>query len=412
MKSTFKKISPLSWVFCVVYGLFVFSIPVFSYRNKLYLVTWVLAILLIGIVVVDVLFVKKKFFVDVVILSLISFCVLAVISSALNRLKGFGFTPLLLCSLSIFIYQYLKQNKDLRTELLLTVSLIALIAFLFVFIAVYHEKIFHLDFSTRLGRELGDENDIAIANAMGLTLSLYFLLFRKGVFAKIASAILTILFGVCGLASGSKTFILLVAVVFVFLIAYKNGKKRLWLTLVMLGVFLVAAILIFSIPRFSMIKERFLSFISTLTGISFGNVSGYDLSTMFRMNMFRNGMQMFLRKPLFGFGIDGFSVYGGMNEGWSHNHFSESLCDYGLLGTIAFHLPMIASGILLKKKSSHSRLRPALMMVFFITCMSSIALFSAKLFSLFSPITYVAVEYHRFEFSLRLKKGHVNNENC
>ena len=122
---------------------------------------------------------------------------------------------------------------------------------------------------------------------------------------------------------------------------------------------------------------------------------------------------MFLRKPLFGFGIDGFSVYGGMNEGWSHNHFSESLCDFGILGTIAFHTPMIASLFLLKKKRSMTRLKPLLMMLFFIICMSSVALFSAKLFSLFSPVMYATVEYRHRDFSLiRKTKERSSNGDC
>lgn len=413
MKSTFKQTSLLSRLFCVVFGLLIFSIPVFSYQSRLYLITWALTVLLVGIVFVDIIFIKKKFFVDIVILSLLCFCLFAVISSALNRFKGFGFTPLFLCVLATFVYHFLKQNKDLRIEHIFIVSLIGLSAFLLVFIVVYREKLLHFDFSSRLGGDFGDENDIAIANALGFTLSFYFLLFDKKVFVKILSAILAVLFGLCGLASGSKIFILLAAVIFMFLIAYKNGRKRLWLTILMLCVFLLIIILIFSMPQFSTIKERCLSFIATLTGISFGNVDGNDLSTIFRMNMFRNGLQMFLRKPLFGFGIDGFSVYGGMNEGWSHNHFSESLCDFGILGTIAFHIPMIASLFLLKKKSSATRLKPLLIMLFFIVCMSSVALFSAKLFSLFSPVMYATVEYRHRDFSLiRNTKERSNNGNC
>lgn len=413
MKSIFKEITPLNLAFYIVFGLLVFSIPVFSYQSKLYLITWVLTVALVAIIAIDIVFIKKRFFVDIVILSLALFCVLAVISSALNRFKGFVFTPLLLCALSIFVYQYVKQNKNLKIKHIFLVSLVALTLFMFVLMIVYRKKIFSFDFSTRLGGELGDENDIAIANALGFALSSYFLLFDKKILLRIISTLLIVLFGICGLTSGSKIFILLVVVAFTFLVAYKNGKKRIWLTFIMLGAFIVAIIMILTIPQFSIIKERFLSFISTLTGISVKNSSANDLSTIYRVNMISNGFQMFLRKPLFGFGIEGFSVYGGMNEGWSHNHFSESLCNFGFLGTIAFHTPIVVSSFSLKKKEKTLRLEPILLLVFFVVCMFSIALFSAKLFSLFSPVMYAVSDYRSLNFSLRKKSKEVlEDENC
>ena len=236
---------------------------------------------------------------------------------------------------------YCCANKPIKKVLLLAVYA-GLIAFLVYFIVVYRKALLSFDIG-RLGGIFGDENDIAIINCLGATLSFYFLFYNKNLFVKIISGIFAVLFSFCAVTSASKIVIILLFGIVVFFIFKINGKKRWWVSLIIIASIIALGVFLLNLPFASSIKYRFLSMLNVFLSNQISGGSNNDLSTIERLIMFLNGTEMFMRKPLFGFGINGFANYGGINNGWSHNHISEILCNSGIVGTILYHIPFALS---------------------------------------------------------------------
>ena len=125
----------------------------------------------------------------------------------------------------------------------------------------------------------------------------------------------------------AMTFLLLY---FLVLLSGDNSWKKLT-KVVSFGVimFLIYRTLaVPSLPHFTNSVGR----IATILRIS----SGDDISTG-RIFMYRKGIDMFLRKPLFGNGPQAFAIKSGYDI-YPHNIFVELLCDYGIVGTILWML--------------------------------------------------------------------------
>ena len=73
------------------------------------------------------------------------------------------------------------------------------------------------------------------------------------------------------------------------------------------------------------------------------------MSTITRYNMFFEGIYLFTYKPIFGWGMNGFRLYGAYHT-YSHSAISETLCNYGIVGFTCFFAPIIMS--LMSKKNS------------------------------------------------------------
>ncbi len=142
-------------------------------------------------------------------------------------------------------------------------------------------------------------------------------------------------------------------------------------------------------PFLSTIKERFNSFISTLLGKSVSDGKTNELSTINRLDMFMCGMQMWLRKPIFGWGIWGFATFSGRAGGWSHNNISESFCNFGLIGTIFFHFGFFTSfrGFT-KSWQKKDKYLSFILLLFFVVSMISVALNSQKLYAMLIGVVF------------------------
>ena len=317
------------------------SIPLCSFNKQLYLVTWGLTIVFLLLMAIEIFFFTELRF-DLILLSLLLFPISAVISSALTGFRAFLFTPILLTLCTAVIYVFCKTNRN-KALSLLYVAVVADVIFMIIFVVYYRNDIIHLNFQ-RLGAAFGDENDISLFMAFGLVSMIFFSIFNKKILVKILSIIFGIAFLVCGLSSGSKIFIIILIFFAILTPFMVFGKKRWWIALIIVLSLITIGVVVLSLPAFSFVRKRLLDFFSTLAGRRIEQTSStYDLSTIERIEMFVNGMQMFLRKPLFGWGIWGFATYGGYSYSWSHNNISESLCNFGLVGTFLFHFGFFSS---------------------------------------------------------------------
>jgi len=385
--SKYSKMKIFEFIIFVLFAISIASIPIFSFSKSTYLLTWAIVAVTLFCMCTYV-FLSKKIIFDVVVMSLIAFPVSAFISSALNGFRGFNFTPMLLPLSSLFIYMFAKTSLSYKK--LMFSAFAGICIFLLAFIIRYRNQFLHLDFSQRLGGEFGDENDISILLGFGLTYSLYSAFFCKKVYLNIFYSLLFVLFSICGFLTGSKIFLLILVVISVLCIFMRLGKKRWWISTVIILAMIVALVFILTLPAFSTIASRLKLFFNTFSGNA---VSRVDYSSIFRLYMFEDGIEMFLRKPLFGFGIWGFATFGGLNNGWSHNHFSEGLCNFGIVGFTVFHIPFISSVYCyFKSKADKKYTLPFLMLVFFLVSMISLSFFTQKIYAFVSPTVFAFFE--------------------
>lgn len=380
------------FVIFVFFAISIASIPIFSFSKSTYLLTWAIVVVTL-LCMCTYVFLTKKITLDVVVVPLIAFPVSAFISSALNGFHGFNVTPMLLPLSSLFIYMFAKSSSS--SKKLMFSAYVGICIFLFAFIIRYRNQFLHIDFSQRLGGEFGDENDISILLGFGLTYSLYSAFFCKKIYLNIFYLLLFVLFAICGFLTGSKIFLLILVIISVLCIFMRLGKKRWWISTAIILAMIGVLVFILTLPAFSTIATRLKLFFDTFSGNS---VSRVDYSSIFRLYMFEAGIEMFLRKPLFGFGIWGFATYGGLNNGWSHNHFSEGLCNFGIVGFAIFHIPFISSiYCYFKSKADKKYTLPFLMLIFFIVSMISLSFFTQKIYAFVSPTVFAFFEQKKLK---------------
>lgn len=402
LKFSFNLINVLKIIAFCLFAASIASIPIFSFNPKLYLLTWVI----VGLMLADMglyMLLKRTFNIDVVVLSLVAFSFSALISSALNGFHGFNFTPILLPIATSIIYLFSKSSSSSKTMLMSAFS--GICVFLLAFVIFYRNNILHLDFHERLGGVFGDENDIAILLGFGFTYSFYLGLNSKKVIYIIVFSLLSLLFAFCGLLTGSKIYLLILFFGSITTIFLRFGKRKWWISCLIIFGIITIGIILLTLPVFSALKNRLLMFFNTFFSESDSSMRA-DYSSIFRLYMFQDGIEMFFRKPLFGFGIWGFATYGGLNNGWSHNHFSEGLCNFGLIGFTLFHVPFISSLYHFFKTDNKKEVGGAFtLLVFFLVSMISLSFFTQKIYAFVSaPVFSSFVHKNIFSFSLFSKK--------
>ena len=317
---------------------------------------------------------------DLLFYSFPLFCVSAIISSALSFFCSFVITPIALSLFTCYCYVVCKAEKKFIKWFYFVIQ-IALLFFAFYFIYSYKEDFISLSF-TRLGNKFGDENDIAIFFSLGYFLSFYYIFNNKHIVFKILYFFALAIFVLCGFSTGSKTFLFLMILTSVLTIFLFFGIKKIYISIIIVAFCVGAFIVLLNLPIFATMKDRFLTMFSTLTNQSIEGTNTSDMSTIGRIQMFQNGVEMFFRKPLFGYGINGFFVSSSYGGSWSHNHFSETLCSFGILGTFFYHVPFyFAITNSFSKKVDKSANISRVLVAFFIMMMFSVALCSQKIFA-------------------------------
>lgn len=388
-----------------LFGASIASIPIFSFNKNLYLCTWAI----VGLMLADMclfIVINKKVTIDITVVSLVLFSFSALISSVLNGLHGFNFTPILLPIATSIIYVFSKTAGASKAMLLS--GFLGMCVFLIVFMIHYRANIISMNFNGRFGGDFGDENDIAILLGFGFSYAFFNALERKNIWANIVFFLLCVLFAFCGLLTGSKIFIFILLFVTVICIFLRLGKKRWWISCLIICGTIVGCFLLLKIPVFSAIRYRLEVFLKTFLGVS-GSSSRLDYSSIFRLYMFQDGIEMFLRKPFFGFGIWGFATYGGLNNGWSHNHFSEGLCNFGLMGFILFHVPFFSSLFdYFCSKDKKQKNESFVLLLFFLISMISLSFFTQKIYAFISAPVFASFAHKRlfiFRFSGKERNG-------
>lgn len=283
--------------------------------------------------------VYKKLFVDVIVIFVFLFPLYCLITSFFTRFVSKSLTVFLLAILCIVLYQLLVYKN--KRQLFLGVWFLALLSFAAVFLVVYFRDLLSLNFD-RLGSAFNNVNEVGLFFTLGLLLSWYYLLRSKKWFF----LLFICLFLLLGLTTGSKQFLLSSIPISAIGVCMFFGKKHWYLSLITLTVLAVAVIGCLQLPVFATIKRRAIDFLNFLGFVSTSNV---DTSSAERLRMIKEAFYLFSMRPLFGYGIEGFTFVSYFGT-YSHNTLAELLADHGLIGSFIFVFPFLFSVISLAKK--------------------------------------------------------------
>ena len=87
--------------------------------------------------------------------------------------------------------------------------------------------------------------------------------------------------------------------------------------------------------------------------LDFFRGKGMDYSTANRIDLFFQSIYLFLKKPVFGWGNNVFSIYSSERL-FAHNNLTELLCSFGLFGFLPFEYIIVQSYLRIKKSKLHS----------------------------------------------------------
>ena len=360
------------------------------------------------------LFLFYRIVINPISISFLLFCFFVVLSSLVNGVFRFSLTPIFLNLICFFVYTYCLGNKQ-ACSLMIYMAYFGSVLFLALFVIRYWNNLIHFDFD-RLGSDFGDENDVGLFMAMGFSVSFYSFLRKKNWLTKVLFFLFACLFLYAGASTGSKLFLIISVTVGILSIFLYFGLKKWWVSLLVSCSLAAVLIVLLQLPFLGSLKERFDSFFATLFGLKNPSAASADYSTLQRFQMFQIGMDMFLRKPLLGYGSFGFANFANYNNGWSHNHFSETLCNFGILGAFFFHVGFAYALVSYFRSKEKSRLQlPFIFLVFFFLMMFGVALNSQKIYAYVFPVVlsffkepHVRVAY---SFNLFRKEGDANGAN-
>lgn len=385
-----KIIKILSMIFFFVYAFSISAfgeqkfkkIPIFNYGIYL---TYASMICLLVVVILGFIILKVRIKIHPVSLIIPLFVIYAFFGTVFYSKDFRGwFTLLLLCfSFFIFVYLYRILKNKFTIISLLT---IALFCFTFLYLAYYGKEIF--DFANffsgqnRLGSDFDNQNGVAAFAVMAFGLSLYLILFyNKKIRFLFSISLITSLW--VGLTTGSRTFIITSYIVAAILLFFFFSKHKI-IYLSSLIVLTVLALVIFN----SIFENRLLIAIQTL----FGNAAKSDTATISRELYMDYGILLGSRNIIVGYGVNGFGIISGVGT-YAHNNYAEVLCDFGVVGTILFYLPLFV--VLIKaflNKKIDKRFVIAFVVYYFIASFSNVIYYKKLYYLVLALMFYLAYE--------------------
>lgn len=272
---------------------------------------------------------KIVFFVPFIVCILITFLINGYDSHYQTIATCFIIFPSTFCVLTYF--------KDYRKIFRLLFFLLLIFAFYFlaVNLAKFIEILKTKNFSDmRIGSKIAPINMLTIYFELGCALSLFYFLHslkKKNIVLSIIYAFSFLLFLILGISIGSKQLIVVVLLSIIFVIVSFFGEGRWYLSLLIIGVLIFSFSIILFIPGLSStVGARFLDMFGMVDG-----TNTRDFSTAERFEMIKEALYMFSKRPLFGYGIWGFAKYGSFGT-YSHNTYSNALCETGFFGFSSF----------------------------------------------------------------------------
>lgn len=264
-----------------------------------------------------------------------------------------------------FLALYFSFRIASNIRLIFNLVLAGLFGFLIYFIAYYARDLLNYrNFdSLRLGGYFDNVNSVGGYCSLGFGISLYFLLYGKKMSKKMAVlyyvgyAVLLLAFGVAGASTGSRAFLIDVALIVISLFFVRFRKHPLIATAAIAGVIGLGIGIMF-LPFMETMRERMISLFMTL--FTDNKTEG---SATQRAVWQLYGMILGTQRFIFGYGASGFASASGVGT-YTHSNFGEMFCDFGIVGLSLFYFIFIHLGYrLFKNRTNESLCLMALIVV-------------------------------------------------
>lgn len=311
-------------------ALYIFSIPAFSARAKWNYVSYFLMALSAVFTIAEYVL-YEKFFFDRRLLIFLIFILESLIGTFVFSHDFRHWLTIILVTLSFVIFYYAFNSIKDKHVIYLIISF-AFLAFGAYFAIVYYKRVLTFKFSgSALGGYFDNVNAVGTYFSIGSVLFLYLALFNKKKleYLYLIPALAMIYLG---MFTGSRHF-LITTFIAAFVVIFLSIKKRKWIALIGLMAAIGLFIILIQIPALSEFRERINRAITTLFGI--GNAK-IDPSVVQRTLWPRYGFNLGSKQLLFGYGVEGFSIYSGIGT-YAHNNYAEVLCNFGILGLVIFY---------------------------------------------------------------------------
>ena len=295
--------------------------------------------------------------------------------------------PLIFCN---FIIPYTLESQKNYQFVLQSIILSAIV----LLIRLWLNTPLYLWGTTRVGETIGyNPNTIGLVLSLSSVLSFYlFNQKRKNVYLFVM-----VLLGFASLFSGSrKAFAILITGVFLLSIIFASNRKKFFISSI-IGVALLTLLLYLTLkwePLYLVIGKRVESLVNGLMG------GTTDSSTSIRFDMVSTGLQLFIQKPFFGYGLGNYRFISGLNT-YSHNNYTELLVSFGLFGTILYysmHFYILRKGIMLIAKKGLKQ-NPAVLSCIFIGIIMlmdfGLVSYYGEFTQLLIAVSFVSLQYAR-----------------
>lgn len=408
------------WTISLV--LYIICSTAFSYGNLRQLNTLTLYLFL-GVSALNVLK-KTRVRLDFFAVTLIAYAVISLFGmlftpTAFDETWEVMYNYFTMAVLAICVVQYIEDKKDIQM-ILYTFMIAGLTLALYIY-SQYGNSFWNMmrdsvneSFGTvdRLDADLTNANSISLCAAISTIISVYYIFFvRASKWKTIGCLFIAVFCFMVSMAAASKKSLILILSCVVSLWYYSSignrnilKKFRSFLLVIVTVAWLIW--MIYALPMFSGVARRFeilFSFISSGRGSS---------SEHARAFMMKEGMEIWIKHPLFGAGTAASIHYLGV---YSHNNFVEMLLNSGVLGFGVFYSPYIyAAGNYLKRARYYremDKLAPLLFALFFGVTVIGFAMvyyydryYMLLLAALFSAIRVYNAEI-RMQQELQRKKG-------
>jgi O-antigen/teichoic acid export membrane protein len=204
-----------------------------------------------------------------------------------------------------------------------------------------------LDFSSRLDEYFADQNVLGYILTYGFVLTFYCGLFQRKYYLFLLS-LLSLAFIYM---TGSRSALLIAVFCSMLLVIFFFGKRRWYVSLAIILGFIATFVALLSLPPLQSLGKRFLSSILVILN----GTDSSDYSTALRLEFVPEGLEMFLKKPFFGYGVNAIFRLYSIDGNDTHNNFIELLVDYGLFAFILYEGFFIYSASKLLKIKHESK---------------------------------------------------------
>ena len=396
------KIINIALLACL--ALYIFSIPAFSARPKWNYVSYFLMALCAAITAAEYVLYEKLFF-DRRLLIFVVFIAETLVGTAIFSHDFRHWLTIILVTLSLVIFYYaFSAIKDKR--LIYQIIAFSFLAFGIYFAFIYRGRVLTFKLSGEsLGGYFDNVNTIGTYFSLGSILFLYLALFNK---RKLEYLYLIPAVGMLylGIFTGSRHF-LITTIVAAFFVVFLSIKKRKWIALIALGATIgLFFIIIQAFPDF---RERINRAITTLFGI--GNAK-IDPSVVQRTLWPRYGFNLGSKELLFGYGVEGFSIYSGIGT-YAHNNYAEVMCNFGILGLVIFYSAVLYPFFLAIRSKDKTKYIVIIIITFYLVKGFFGVYYSSKDAYMMLALCFCLVKDIRLgnfkEFNFKIKREDVTN---